>query len=95
MGGMSEGRQNRRRYSLIAISSVALGAVLAISLYVGGYFALCAFVSETPDGNLRVYRAEWQMFVFWPLTRLESAIIGKDVGIGYSRDPIEVELPKI
>ena len=77
MGGMDDTR-SRPNVGLIA-SAIVVGL---LALYVIGYFALGTAGSATIGPRViryRIYQYKWQAELYWPLTRVESAIVGQKI----------------
>jgi hypothetical protein len=81
--------RKRESYNALIISCLVLAVVVPLSLYVGGYFALCGFVAHHPGIKIRAYPHEWQVDIFAPLASVEGALTGQEVALGLTPRPIE------
>ena len=81
MRGMDAHRRFRFPVALVAM---VLFLVLGLG-YTAAYLGLSR-VSMSGPGNVikyRVYRSHWLAEAFWPATRIEAVIIGRQVEIGW------------
>jgi hypothetical protein len=86
MAGMEERRSNWLVPSLVAIILLVAGAS-----YIVGYFTLgkpalftpLAAKSVAAKAPVRIFPSKWQAMLFTPAAKIESAITGEEVEIGW------------
>lgn len=71
---------------------VAIGVVLAITVYVGSYLVTSELVTEIPDGedyewSSRIFSKNWQVTAFKPLLGLENIWMDGDFSWQVRRAP--------
>jgi hypothetical protein len=70
----------RRSVSAITVSCLVIALVLPLVIYVTGYFALSRpMPGAFADAWCRCYRLKWQVEIFKPAAKVESAVTGNEI----------------
>jgi hypothetical protein len=73
------GKLNDPRESRFNTPMIGWTVLVAIALYVAGYFGLCESVVQFQGGKFRVYKSNLLVNVYYPLARFESGLTGQKV----------------